>query len=105
MARDVDATTNEPINPTTTFQASLTIHAVVALQNAPANTRVKAAWYATDVGSVAPCNTFVNSAELTELEGSLKIDFRLSPTNPVGSYRVEIFVNGNLDQVITFNIR
>jgi hypothetical protein len=78
---------------------------VVALQNAPANTHVTASWYATDVGSVAPCNTFVSSAELTEQEGSNKIDFRLNPTNPVGSYRVEIYVNGNLDQIVTFNIR
>jgi len=77
----------------------------VTIQNAPANTRVRAAWYANDVGRVAPCNTFIDAAELSALEGSFTVDFSLDPTNPVGIYRVEIWLNNNLEHIVTFTIR
>lgn len=96
---------NSVLTPTTSFQTTSKIHVVVTVQNAPANTRVKAGWYANDVGKAAACNTFIDSAELTSLEGSFTVDFSLDPTNPVGTYRVEILLNGNLDQVLAFNIK
>ncbi|MCI0476843.1 MAG: hypothetical protein L0Y55_11390, partial [Anaerolineales bacterium] len=34
------------VTPTNVFQTTTTIHAIVGLQNAPAKTRVKTAWYA-----------------------------------------------------------
>ena len=96
---------NSVLTPTTSFQTTSKIHVVVTVQNAPANTRVKAGWYANDVGNAAPCNTFVDAAELTSLDGSFTVDFSLDPTNPVGAYRVEILLNGNLEQVAAFTIR
>lgn len=96
---------NSILAPTTVFESASKIHLVVTVQNAPANTRVKAGWYAIDVGKAAPCNTFVDAAELTSLDGSFTVDFSLDPTNPVGAYRVEVSVNGTLDQILAFNIK
>jgi hypothetical protein len=92
------------IIPATIFQTTATIHAVVGLQNAN-KVRLKAAWYANDVGKAAPCNKLVDSAELGDLNGSIFIDFTLDPPRPVGTYRVEIYVNNTLDQIATFSVK
>jgi hypothetical protein len=89
----------------TSFPTATTIHAIVGLQNAPAKTRVKAAWYAVDVGKAAPCNKLVDSAELGDQSGSPFIDFTLDPPHLVGTYRVEIYLNGNLGQVAPFSVK
>jgi hypothetical protein len=91
--------------PTTVFQTTTTIHAIVGLQNAPAKTRVRSVWYANDVGKAAPCNKLVDSAELGDLSGTLFVDFTLDPPHFVGTYRVEIYMNNNLDQVAPFNVK
>ncbi|MBI5956643.1 MAG: hypothetical protein HY871_06540 [Chloroflexi bacterium] len=106
MAEDTKGAEKEPVNPTTAFKPNSVFHAVVRIQNAPANTKVKSAWYATDVGDAAPCNTSIDSNELTA-DGSRNIDFSLTPSTkwPVGTYRVEIFVNGALDRVVNFGVK
>ncbi len=106
MAEDAKADTKEPINPTVVFKPSSTFHAIVAIQNAPANTKFGATWYTVDVGSAAPPNNKIDSTELTT-DGSRNIDFTLQPntTWPVGTYRVEITVNGVLDTVKTFSVQ
>ena len=106
MAEDAKADTKEPINPTVVFKPSATFHAIVAIQNAPANTKFGATWYTVDVGSAAPPNQKIDSTELTT-DGSRNIDFTLRPksTWPVGTYRVEITVNGVLDTVKTFSVQ
>jgi len=106
MAENTQGANKDPMNPTTTFGSNATFHAVVRTQNAPANTKFKAAWYAVDVGSVAPPNTMIDETELTT-EGTRNIDFTLSPSTgwPSGTYRVEIYVNGVLDTVKTFSVK
>jgi hypothetical protein len=104
LATGAAANTYEPINPTTTFARTAIIHAIVAIQNAPTDTLFKVKWYANDVGTAASCNTFVDEAELRE-DGTKNIDYTLGAPNPVGTYRAEIYVNGNLHQVVTFTIR
>ncbi|MBI5304606.1 MAG: hypothetical protein HY868_20900 [Chloroflexi bacterium] len=105
LATDAKADTKDPINPTTEFQPSATFHAIVATQNAPANTRFKTVWYATDVGTAAPPNTVIDQTDVTA-DGTRNIDFTLKPTTvwPIGKYRVEVFVNGALDRVVNFTV-
>ncbi|MBI4785971.1 MAG: hypothetical protein HY782_02860 [Chloroflexi bacterium] len=95
----------EPENPTLVFPPSATFHAVVAIQNAPPNTTFAAVWYALDVGGAADCNSEIDQTELTT-DGSRNLDFSLTPTNrwPVGSYRVEIYVNDVLDRAVNFSV-
>lgn len=106
MAEDTKGANFDPVNPTVTFKPSATFHAVLTLQNAPANTKFTATWYVVDVGGAAPPNSEVKSTEITT-DGSRNIDFTLKPaaTWPVGSYRVEISVNGVLDTVKTFSVK
>ncbi len=106
MAEDVKGEDKAPVNPTIVFKPTAAFHAVVATQNAPANTTFKASWYVTDVGSAAAPNTLIDATELTT-DGSRNIDFSLKPKTqwPAGTYRVEVFVNGVLDTVKSFSVK
>jgi hypothetical protein len=106
MAEDTRGDLKEPVNPTTVFKTSSVFHAVVAIADAPDDTKFGAVWYAVDVGNAAPCNSLIDQTELNS-GGSRNIDFHLTPTNkwPVGTYRVEIYVNDDLDTVVNFSVK
>ncbi len=106
MALNSKPDTKEAVSPTNEFKPDAIFHAVVSLQNAPANTKLKATWYATDVGSAAPANTEIDTVEVTA-DGTRFVDFTLAPSQawPIGKYRVEIFVNGALDRVVNFTVK
>ena len=96
LAKGVQGDQNEPVDPTRVFAPQdKTIHAVVAIQDAPADTKFSAAWYAVDVGQAAAPNTLIDKTDITT-DGSRNIDFTLTSQNvwPAGTYRVEISVNG-----------
>lgn len=104
MALDAQGANKDPVNPTTLFPPNATFHAVVATQNAPANTVFTADWFATDIGA-PDCNIEIDSTDLTT-DGTRNIDFTLKPKTvwPNGTYRVEISVNGVLDRVVSFTV-
>jgi len=106
IAEGTQGADKQPVNPTTTFKTSAVFHAVVHTQNAPANTDFKATWCATDVGSAAAPNSLIDQTELST-DGSRNIDFALAPTTtwPVGTYRVEISVNGVVDTIRNFSVK
>lgn len=105
MAKGVKGNEMEPENPTDVFAAKDTFHAVTKIEDAPANTTFKATWYAIDVGDAADPNTLIDSTEITS-DGSRYLDFNLTPNSgwPSGTYKVEIYVNGTLDQVVDFSV-
>lgn len=105
MAEDTTGDDKHPVNPTTVFKPDSTFHAVVAIQDAPADTTFGAAWYVTDVGTAAAKDTKIDSTELVT-DGTRNIDFTLKPdtTWPVGTYRVEISVGGEIEQVVDFSV-
>lgn len=106
MAKDTQGDQRDPVGPTKVFTPNAIIHAVTAIQDAPADTKFTAVWYAVNVGSAADCNTKIDTNDLTT-DGSRNIDFSLSPTKswPSGTYRVEIFVNDQLDQFVAFSVK
>jgi hypothetical protein len=106
MAKDTQGANKDPVNPATVFDPTATIHAVVALDKAPTNTRVKAIWFATNAVTV-DCNTQVGQPYELTTDGTRNVDFTLSPNQswPTGSYRVEIYINDNLDQVVDYTIQ
>ena len=99
MARDYDGT-----EPATIFTPDATFFCVADLQNAPDDTVVKADWYAVEVEGDEP-NTFIDSAEVTS--GSSSLHFELSNQGPwpVGKYKVELFLNGELKDTIEFSVQ
>ncbi|MEW5961092.1 MAG: hypothetical protein AB1801_25480 [Chloroflexota bacterium] len=108
IAQDTQGAEYEPVNPGRVFPPDATFHAVVALENAPDNTEIKARWYVQDVGGAEPCNTEVIQPFTLTTSGSRNLDFTLQPPPgaawPLGVYRIEIYVNGNLDLDVDFNV-
>jgi hypothetical protein len=107
MAQSVNGSDNSPVNPTAVFSTTSTFHAVAMIQNAPVDTNFMGIWYAVDVGSAAPPNTLIDSAQVIT-DGTRNIDFSLTPpTNswPTGLYMVEIDVNGRKAAEIFFTVQ
>ena len=99
LARDANGT-----QPTTAFEPSDTFYLIVDLANAPDDTAVKAIWYAADVGSAAAPNTLIDQASLTS--GSSVLTFNLSPESAwvPGTYKVELYLNDELNQTLNFSV-
>ena len=91
--------------PTTTFsQDAPGFYALVDLQNAPDDTVLRAVWIAENVQDVDP-GFVIDEAEL-EI-GSTIAHFSLENDNlwPTGQYKVEIYLNDELEETLTFEVR
>ena len=106
MAKDTQGDQLDAVNPTTVFGSTDVIHAVVAISGAPDNTVFEAVWNTVDVGSSNENHTQIDSSQLTA-GGTRNLDFTLSPSStwPSGTYDVEIYVNGTLDQIVNFSVQ
>ncbi|GAP08664.1 hypothetical protein ATHL_03570 [Anaerolinea thermolimosa] len=107
LARGTEGEAKNPVDVTTTFGASDTIHAVATIQNAPRGTVFKAVWWAVTIpDDPAACNMKITEYEITT-EGTRNIDFSLTSDSswPAGTYKVEIYVNGTLDQVAHYSVQ
>lgn len=106
LARGSQGERKDPVDPTSVFGPTDTIHAIVAVEDAPQGTLFKSAWRAVDIGDPAACDTLITEYELST-DGTRNIDFTLSSESawPVGAYKVEIYVNGTLDQVLFFTVQ
>jgi hypothetical protein len=90
--------------PTEVFTPNETFYLVVALANAPDDTVLKATWIAAQVEGVEP-GFVIDEVEITT--GQPVVTFDLSNDNlwPAGSYRVDLFLNGEMDQSLNFEVR
>ncbi len=106
MSKTTEGTNLDPVNPTTVFSPSDIFHAVVTIVNAPDNTVFEAVWNTVDVGSSSDNNSKIDSSQLTA-GGSENLDFTLTPASTwaTGTYDVEIYVDGTLDQVVNFSVK
>ena len=86
LALNTEGENFDPVDPSTEFGPNATIHAVVAVKKAPANTKFSAKWLTTDVGDADVPDKLIDGTETTE-GGSGNLDFSLSPTTsfPVGN--------------------
>lgn len=89
---------------TTIFAPDDTFYLLVALANAPDDTKVKADWTAVSVEGADP-NTVLDNVELTTGSGDLTFDMANDAPWPAGEYKVDLFLNGELDQTLTFNVQ
>ena len=105
LAESIRGVEKDPIGKTTVFKPTSVFHAVVAIKDAPAETKFKAGWFTVDVGAAAQPNTLIDETELVA-SGTRNIDFSLTPTSmwPKGTYRVEISINDTLDQTLEFSV-
>lgn len=98
-ARDYDGN-----DPTTVFLQDETFYCTVELANAPDDTTVKASWTAVEVQGEQP-NTFIDEAELTTGSGTLHFELSNDGLWPVGKYKVDLFINGELDRTLEFEVQ
>jgi hypothetical protein len=107
MATDTQGDNFEPVGATDTYAVDQAVfHAVVTVANAPSDTTVKVVWTAVDVGDAAEPGTVVDETEVT-VEGSRNIDFTLTSDSgqwPVGTYKVDIYLDGDLDRTLNFSV-
>lgn len=99
MAKDA-----EGAQPTTTFSPTDTFFCLVTLANAPDDTSVRAVWTAVEVEGNDP-NTLID--ESTVDSGSGNLEFNLTNSNPwpVGRYKVDLYLNEELNQTIEFTVQ
>lgn len=88
---------------TTVFEQEDTIYVLADLNNAPDETTVRAVFTAVDAEGQPP-NTEIESAELST--GSGELTFNLAPAGvwPNGDYKVDLYLNGELDQTLTYRV-
>lgn len=106
LAKGVKGVSKEPVNPTSVFKPTDTVHAVVKVEGVPDNTNFSSIWLVTDIGDVAEPDTVVDTLTL-QMGGEGNIDFSLVPTKPfpVGSYRVEIQIEDETVRVEEFEVK
>lgn len=88
---------------TTTFAPADTFYLLVDLANAPDDTTVKAEWTAVSAEGADP-NTVLDNVELTNGSGTLTFDLQNDNPWPAGDYKVDIYLNDELDQTLTFKV-
>ena len=76
----------------------------IYLANAPSDTVVKAVWTAVDVEDVDP-NTLIDESTLTSGDAELTFNLTNSQLWPVGSYKVELYLNDKLDRTLEYRVQ
>lgn len=103
MAFDQDG-----VNVTSTYSSSDVFYAVADLNNAPNGTALEARWIAVNVeGYDANFEFQTQPLDITEETFTGTIYFQLSNDNgwPTGDYKVDLYLNGELKQSVTFNVQ
>jgi len=75
----------------------------VDLQNAPDDTTVKAVWTAVQVEG-ADANTTIDETELESGSGTLNFQLSNSQPWPSGLYKVDLYLNDELNKTIEFQV-
>jgi len=108
LARDA----GEKFEPVTSFKTSDTFCALVKLSEAKTGTRVKAIWTAVEAAGIENKKIFekevtINPETTKDVKEPSRIDFTLSHNNPypVGDYKAEIYLNGELAKTVKFKIQ
>ena len=98
MARDAEGS-----DPTTVFNQDEVFYAVVDLANAPDDTKIKASWVAVDADGTDP-NLVIDEVEVTAGSGSVNFNLTNDKLWPVGTYKVDLYLNDELDRTLDFTV-
>ena len=103
---EVYAAKSEDGEATSTFSPSdRTVHVIINLNKAKAGTDVKVVWFADEVEGAT--NKELKTLEYTTKAFDKKIPgyLRWSQDWPKGRYRVAVYINGNLDRTIYYEVQ
>jgi hypothetical protein len=94
--------------PTSVFGPNDAIYAVADLANAPVGTVVNSKWYYVSVEGMDP-NTLIDEADLTidqdNFTGTVHFFFPAGSDWPLGTYAVELYLNNELIQTVTYSVQ
>ncbi len=90
--------------PTEVFTPDQIFYCIVELASAPDDTVIKAVWIATEVEGESP-DTTITETEFTTGSGTVTFNLANEFLWPVGQYRVELHLNGELDRSLDFEVR
>lgn len=90
--------------PTTVFNQDDVFYLLVDLVNAPDDTTVRAAWTAVEVEGEEP-DLFIDETELTTGDGRITFDLSNDSLWPVGTYKVDLYLNDELDRTLEFQVQ
>lgn len=103
IAQATFAKDSSGVERTTVYDPEDTFYLLVDLANAPDGTAVKAEWTAVDVDGADP-NTVLDNVELVSGSGDLTFDLVNDGSWPVGRYKVDLYLNGELDRTVDFMV-
>ena len=89
---------------TEVFPQDAVFYCIVDLANAPDDTVVKASWTAVEVEGEEP-DVFLDETELTGSDNILTFQLSNSMLWPIGSYKVDLYLNDELDRTLEFEVR
>ena len=99
MARD-----EQGADKTTVFTQNEVFWCIVQVANAPDDTKVKATWYAVNAEGVDP-NFLIDEVETTTAGGTIPFNLVNDGLWPLGTYKVEIYLNDELNQTLNFEVQ
>lgn len=103
MAFDEDGT-----QTTTVFAPNDAVYVVMDISNAPVGTLVVSKWYYVSVDGVDP-NSLIDEADITIEEdgfnGTVHFFFPANSNWPVGTYAVELYLNGELIDTQNYSVQ
>ena len=93
---------NGGVTQTDVFATNEPFYLIVDLTSAPADTVSKVVWYAANVVGI-DANTLIDDAEF---QGNGEVTFDLSNDGPwpIGTYKVEVYINNVLDRTLHFTV-
>ena len=93
---------NGSVTQTNVFAINEPFYLIVDLTSAPADTVSKVVWYAANAAGI-DANTLIDD---TEFQGNGEVTFDLSNNGPwpLGTYKVEVYVNNVLDRTVQFTV-
>ena len=110
LARDIEA--EHKFVPVKSFMPDDTFAVLVFLSDAKVGTKVKAVWTIVDAGGHEDEKILEKKVDLTAeaikgVEEANRINFTLSHDKPypTGDYKVDIYLNGELDKTVEFTIK
>jgi len=89
---------------TEVFAQDAIFYCKVILANAPDDTTVKASWTAVEVEGEEP-DVFLDETELTGGDNNLTFQLSNSSLWPFGRYKVDLYLNDELDRTLEFEVR
>lgn len=98
LAADEEGTT-----PVKSFTQDQVFYAIVSLANASDDTTLKATWYAVDAEGVEP-NLMIDEVSLTGGDGVYPFSLENNDLWPLGTYKVDLWLNDKLDRTLEFTV-